>query len=147
MCLIYADKITYSCIKGNNAFLLPLVVNKVSCPSELGLYSNKGWESSSAEFCTPHSEISHGIKNLGTWIFGVNKCYSHPPHCNSSGISSEKSPHNCLFCTFLNWSLWHSPSDENKATCRNLTFSSIQLVKGRCLLSLSFSESRMWHSV
>lgn len=66
MCLIYADKIVYPCIKGNNVFLLPMVVNKLSCPSELGLHSNKGCVSSSAEFCTAHSQVSHGLKNLGT---------------------------------------------------------------------------------
>lgn len=48
-CLFYADKIIYLHIKGNNAFLLPLVVNKVSCPSELGLHGNKGQANSSAE--------------------------------------------------------------------------------------------------
>lgn len=41
-CLIYEDKIIYLCIKGNNAFLLPLVVNKVSSISHLGLHRKKG---------------------------------------------------------------------------------------------------------
>lgn len=66
MCLIYEDKIIYLCIKRSNTFLLPLVVNKVSRLSELGLHGNKGQVSSSAEFCTAHSQVSHGAKNLGT---------------------------------------------------------------------------------
>lgn len=36
-------------MKEDNAFLLPLVVNKVSHPSEMDLQGNKGWVSSSAQ--------------------------------------------------------------------------------------------------
>jgi len=61
--LIYKDKIIYLCIKGNNAFLVPLAVNKVPRLAEVCLQCNKGRVISSAEFCIARSQVSHHVKN------------------------------------------------------------------------------------
>lgn len=57
--LICADKIIFLCIKGNNTFLLPLVVNEVSGGSEWGLQGNKGWVRSSVQ---PRHRLLVGLR-------------------------------------------------------------------------------------
>lgn len=64
--LVCADKMIFPCIKGNNTFPLPLVVNKVSGHPQWGLQGNKGWGRSSAQSCTAPAQVSHGIKDLST---------------------------------------------------------------------------------
>lgn len=48
-CLIYADSLTYPCIKGNNTFLVPQIVNITPYSSEIGLHSNKHRASGSSD--------------------------------------------------------------------------------------------------
>lgn len=116
MCLTYAGKIKYTRIKGNNTFLLPVVVNMVSPPLEGGLCGNRDQVSSSAEFRTAHSRVSHGIKILSTWILEINQHDSHSPRHNSRGISSFKKTTQ-LFIPYLGcwWFVTDSTTDKNKA--------------------------------
>lgn len=67
--LIYADKIIfllYIPIKGNNTFLLPLGLSKVSSHSEWDFHGNKGWVRSSAQSFKAQALINCGLEDLGT---------------------------------------------------------------------------------
>lgn len=67
--LICADKmifLLYIPIKGNNTFLLPLGLRKVSSHSEWDLQGNKGWVRSSTQFFKAQALIYCELEDLGT---------------------------------------------------------------------------------